>query len=209
MIIAGFAYRYEPDWMIDQLRENLYWVDGFVDYDTRDATEPWVPATKRTAELYKRARRLAGDRPCWFLQTAPDERFESLAIDESVRWAIDHWPTSRFSFNLRELYTPTAYRVDGIWGKKIRRRLYRLGPGGPMGAQPVHLDFNIYHLKMIEPENRRRRAEVFKAHNHWDNKTLGFDYLTDESGLQTEEIPAGRGYDPAYQTYEFSVPGFD
>ena len=34
-IIAAFAYRYEPDWMIEQLRQNLSWVDGFAEIGAR------------------------------------------------------------------------------------------------------------------------------------------------------------------------------
>jgi len=39
-IIAAFAYRYEPDWLIDDLRENLSWVDGFAELDDRDRSDP-------------------------------------------------------------------------------------------------------------------------------------------------------------------------
>jgi len=38
-IIAAFAYRYEPDWLIDDLREDLSWVDGFTELDDRDRSD--------------------------------------------------------------------------------------------------------------------------------------------------------------------------
>lgn len=196
--------------MIEQLRENLGWVDAFVEYDTTGDARTWVPAAERTSMLYRKALDLAeraGER-CWYLQTAPDERF-SEAAEEAVRVAIDDHPLMRFTFRLRELWTPTEYRVDGVWGGKRRRRLYQLNPGGPIGSYTTDLDVNLYHLKMIEEENRRRRREVFTDHNTWDNKTRGFDYLTDERGLALEAIPPGQSYFPEYRTYEFQVPGYE
>ena len=209
MLLVGYAFRYEPDWLISELRENIDWADGFVVYDTRDAAETWVPAKQRTRVLYNLAvewGRTAG-RKIWFLQTAPDERFE-VGAGDVIHDAIAAHPTSRFTFRLRELWTPTAYRVDGVWGSKQRRRLYRLTSGGPVGDTTVNLDVNLYHLKMIEPDNRRRRREVFTDHNTWDNRRQGFGYLTDEHGLMLEEIPKGRGFTPPYRQYDFTVPGY-
>lgn len=203
MIVAGYAHRYEPDWMIDQLRENLSWVDGFAAYDDRENPTVWSVAKERNLAVFLKAQEMGAT---WVLFTAPDERW-SPNTEQVVRAAVEDHPKRRFAFPLRELWTPTEYRVDGVWRHKRRARLTR--PGVATTTPPVVLSqINLYHLKMIEPENRRRRVEVFKKHNRWDNLRGGFDYLNDERGLELEAIPEDLMYRPAYRTYDFSVPGF-
>lgn len=203
MIVAGYAHRYEPDWMIDQLRENLSWVDGFAVHDDRENPTVWSVAKDRNRMVFSEAVRMGAD---WVLFTAPDERW-APNTETVVRTAVDMPTSRRFAFPLRELWTPTEYRVDGVWGHKRRTRLTR--PGRPTTTPPIVLPANIYHLKMIEPANRRLRVDVFKEHNSWDNKTKGFDYLNDETGLELESIPESLMYQPEYKTYEFAVPGFE
>ncbi len=196
-IIAAFAYRYEPDWLIDQLRENLSWVDGFAELNDRGSTEPWRVRADRSAELKRIALEM---QPDWIFWTAPDERLEDRAARVLRRLA--RHPHGRYSFALREMWEPDAYRVDGVWGRKRRGRFYR--PGARMPSRRV--DLNIYHLKMIEPENRAERARVHTLANTWDNRRRGFAYMTDERRLRLGRIPAGRGYSPPYRPYRFEVP---
>jgi hypothetical protein len=205
MVVAGFAHRYEPDWMVSDLKENLSWVDGYAAYDDRDNPQVWSPAKQRNQKVFDLALQLGAD---WVLFTAPDERW-SPNTEQVVRTAVDMPTSRRFAFPLREMWTPTEYRVDGVWGTKRRARLTRLGVS-TVRTPPIVLDAaNIYHLKMIEPENRERRVAVFKAHNNWDNKTRGFDYLADETGLELETVPDHLAYTPAYRSYQFAVPGFE
>lgn len=204
MIVAGYAHRYEPDWLIDQLRANLGWVDGFAVHDDRENSAVWSVAKERNQKVIDKAVEMGAD---WVLFTAPDERWSPNA-EQVIRAAIEDKPKGRFAFPLRELWTPTEYRVDGVWGHKRRARLYR-----PAAFKSGHIyvlrDVNLYHLKMIERTNRERRVEVFNQHNKWDNRTTGFDYLADETGLTLEAIPPALMYKPKYRTYEFSVPGFE
>jgi len=197
-IIAAFAYRYEPDWLIDELRQNLSWVDGFAELNDRDRTEPWGVNADRVKELMAIAQAMEPD---WIFYTAPDERLEDRAADV-LREVADR-PGTRYSFRLREMWRPDAYRVDGMWGRKRRARLFR--PGCLRDTRL--LDLNIYHLKMIEPANRAERQRVHSEHNRWDNKRRGFRYMTSERGLRLERIPAGRGYSPPYRPYSFRVSG--
>lgn len=197
-IIAAFAYRYEPDWLIDQLRENLSWVDGFAELNDRDRTEPWRVRSERSAELKRLALEMEPD---WIYWTAPDERLEDRA--GRVLRRLARRPHGRYTFALREMWAPDAYRVDGVWGRKRRSRFYRPGWRGA-AARP--LDLNIYHLKMIEPENRAERQRVHTLANTWDNRRRGFAYMTDERGLRLERIREGRGYSPPYRPYRFEVP---
>ena len=197
MIVCTFAFRYEPDWMIDQLYENVGWVDGFATWDTRGHPNPWIPRKERARVLEEKARRMGAD---WLLVVSPDERLEPAAEGKLRRLAQK--PHDRYRFRVRELWTPTAYRVDGRWGNKTgEARFYRLGARRPVKT----LDLNVYHLKMIDPANRAERVRVHKQWNDYDNRRVGFDYLADETGLALEEIPEGRMYQPPYRPYRFEV----
>jgi hypothetical protein len=199
VIVAGFAFRYEPDWMVDQLKENLAWVDGFAVFDGRQAIEPWEKRTGRNEAIWSTAREMGAT---WILHTAPDERWEPDAATKIADALASH-PRGRFAFPLREMWTPTAYRSDGAWGKKYRVRVSRLDDPG---RATFYVDSNIYHLKMIEPENRAERQRVHTAYNTWDNRSKGFAYMTDERGLRLTEVPPDRLYTPGYRPYRFSVP---
>ena len=60
-------------------------------------------------------------------------------------------------------------------------------------------DINLYHLKMIAPKRRQARRDLY---NHLDPErklqAIGYDYLTDEEGLELENIPVHRFYDPPF-----------
>jgi hypothetical protein len=197
-IIAAFAYRYEPDWLIDQLRENLAWVDGFAELDDRGAAGLWGVRSSRTHRLMEVAMSMEPD---WILYTAPDERLEDRAA--VVLRKLAQGKHVRYTLSLREMWTPDSYRVDGLWGSKARSRFFRPGVRGDR----QRIDLNLYHLKMIEPGNRAERARVHAIANTWDNKARGFGYMLDERGLRTEAIPEGRGFSPAYRPYTFDVQG--
>ena len=118
-IIAAFAYRYEPDWLIDDLRENLSWVDGFAELNDRDRSDLWGVRGDRTHRLMRIAMAMEPD---WIFYTAPDERLEDRAATVLRRLA-ERGRHDRYSVRLREMWTPDRYRVDGVWGGKRRGRL--------------------------------------------------------------------------------------
>ena len=123
-----------------------------------------------------------------------------------------------WSLRLRELYAPDAYRVDGIWGRKRQARLFRLRDSyfplsetGSFETRPLHepwvrpgplawrSDVNLYHLKMITPERRRARRDLYRALDpHQRYQKVGYDYLADDRGAEFERIPAGRRYHPGH-----------
>jgi hypothetical protein len=239
-IVATFGWKYEPKWLIDDLKKNLWWVDDFAIIDCRHRTdELWIDEGEYRRLQRAECERLGAD---WVLVTSADERWEDRAPDV-IRPLVDGIKRRTiFRFPLREMWTPTEYRVDAIWGRKTRPRLYPLLPGQQMSqkriqASPVPfaggyhtplVDLNIYHLKMIEPENRVTRAEVFEALDpQYEHQTRngkkskrrrrldpeglldqhGYHYLHVEDGLQLESIPDGRGYSPPYtKRYVFKVP---
>lgn len=219
-LVAIYGIKYEPDWLVEELHENLKgWVDDFAVVDCRDRTdELWIHEGDYRLFGWEKARELNAD---WAFWTSPDERWEKDA-GKKIRPLIDHYKDKKiFEFMLKELYHPNWYRCDGIWNEKYRRRMFpvlddqifRYQPiqvgGVPHGDYPVEqVDVNIYHLKMIEKENRRVRTEVFKAldpNNRYQQ--IGYDYLDDERDAVVTRIPEGREYYPKYtKKYVFQPP---
>jgi hypothetical protein len=64
----------------------------------------------------------------WVLAVDPDERFARRAAGP-IRWRTLIKRNIVYGFNFREVYTPTTYRVDGIWGEKVRWNLFPLRRG--------------------------------------------------------------------------------
>lgn len=200
-LVVAYAVRYEPQWMVDQLLENVSWADQVVELDDRDRTEDlWRPRPERVALCRQLALDAGGD---WCLILDPDERLEDNA-EGPIREAIAGDPTTSWSLPMRELFTPTQWRVDGPWRNRWRRRLFHLHE--PRERRRHLRGAAIYHLKMIEPENRVMRARVHGAVNTWDNRNRGFTYLADDDGMRLRSIEPGRGYSPPYRPYLFD-PG--
>jgi hypothetical protein len=219
-LVAIMGWRYEPEWMVREMHHNLLpWVDDFAVLDDRGRKDLWRHEGEYRRKLRSKARKMKAD---WVLVTSPDERWEKNAgevirplIDDNKRKVI-------YQFNLKEMWDPYHYRVDGIWGRKVRRRLYPLLPNQKMAYQSIqcpsfpqnedykveHVDVNIYHLKMMSRENRRMRAKVFKKLDE-DNKFqgIGYDYLADERGVELEAVLKDREFFPKVtQEYKFEVP---
>lgn len=214
-----FGIKYEPDWMVEDLKKNLDWVDDFAILDCRYRDELWIHEGEYRRLLREKAKELKAD---WVVVTSPDERWERNAGD-IIRPVIDDNKDRNLilEVNLRELWTPTSFRWDGIWKNKTRRRIYPLNPGQVMSYKPIqcpcypqdpnytikYLNVNIYHLKMIEPGNRKLRANVFSKLDPSNKyQSIGYDYLYDEEGIILKDIYPERGYYPPYKKYEFKVP---
>lgn len=177
--------------------------------------EAWDERANQVA-LVKAGRELGAD---WLLCLDADERLETRFVEgvgdllgEADRDGIDV-----FRFHLRELWgDPHHYRADGIWGKKMLCRLFRSRPGdrrfdprklhrfwmplelvAELEAVSRHTELNIYHLRMILPEDRAKRAARYLE---LDPDALyqpqGYDYLLDESNLALVRIPPERGFSP-------------
>jgi len=117
-----------------------------------------------------------------------------------------------YAVRLRELWDdPRQYRVDGIWGRKMMARLFRLREDHLFDDRPLHglkaplqaqrggrfptTDLTIYHLAMLRAEDRearRRRYEEADPDRRWQR--IGYEYLTDPAGLTLRSLPRGRGY---------------
>ena len=207
-VLAIFSFRYDAH-LVPALLANIEpAVDGWVFYDDR-AGEGVFSNEVRRRTLLLNAARDAGAR--WALAVDPDERFETPLA--SCIGALTARPGRCYSFALREMYSPTAYRIDGVWGAKRQARLLSLEQGVIAPEGDLHLpwsrfvpharientDFNLYHLKMITRARRVARAALY---NHLDPdgrmQQLGYDYLADDNGAELEAIPKGREYTPAH-----------
>lgn len=220
-IVAALGVRYDKELLPDLIR-NLPFVDDFAilyDFGRKDL---WGNEYQFRMKLKKMAEEKRAD---WILAIDPDERLERFA-GWKIRKMVELINDDRIlQFNLREMWTPNSYRVDGIWGTKTRLRLYPVcndqnylkyniqvppypinNKGDPL-FPVLDTGLNIYHLKMIEPENRKLRAEVFKKLDPGNKiQKIGYDYLNDENGIKLKKIPFLRNYHPKYKKYIFKIP---
>lgn len=216
-LVVCLGQKYEPDWLMNQFYKNMDFADDFAVLDCRNRDELWIHEGEYRRILREMALSKGAD---YIMFASADERYEKNA-GKIIRAVVDSGSSDLFDMRLCELFTPNQYRVDDIWGKKRRVRLWRWMPHYEFANDPIQcqsypkntgkpiipLDVNIYHLKMIEPENRRMRAAVFKEldkENQYQN--IGYDYLYDNYGMELEEIPEGREYLPEYRKYIFSPP---
>lgn len=149
----------------------------------------------------------------WFLAIDADERTDDCFwedLDELVAWS-ERERVVAWSFRLRELWNSAVhYRADGIWGCKTKAAWFRnLGPAHKFDDAEWHgewvpmqvwqtpvcrvIPYDLYHLKMIDASDRaarRARYESLDPGNRF--QSIGYGYLTEESGLRLE--PIGRSY---------------
>ena len=120
---------------------------------------------------------------------------------------------SVYAFRMRELWDrPDRYRADGLWGQKRRAWVFRARPDHVFDERPLHAskapqqgrvrgrfplaDLQVYHLKMLRPEDRaarRERYETMDPEARWQPE-LGYAYLTDEDGLRLEPVEPARAW---------------
>jgi hypothetical protein len=214
-IVAVFSFRYDAHLVPDLLDNLAPLVDGWVSWDDRQAATPFSGDTARRQTLIEAAHAAGAQ---WILAVDPDERFEA-ATGGRLRQLVRVPGQVCWTFELRELYTPTAYRIDGLWGRKRQKRLFRIfdrqfpiAERGTFDSSPLHdawapptyrtlhSRLNLYHLKMIEPARRSSRRDLYNALDP-DRRyqRIGYDYLANDSGMQLKELPPRRHYLPPHQ----------
>ncbi|MEB3199967.1 MAG: glycosyltransferase family 2 protein [Synechococcaceae cyanobacterium] len=119
---------------------------------------------------------------------------------------------SAYALELRELWDgPSQVRVDGLWGGRLRARLFRACADSSFDARELHgqkaplqgrrwgryprADLIFYHLRMVRPQDRqarRARYERLDPDRRW--QSIGYDYLTDSTGLRLRPLPPGRDF---------------
>jgi len=218
-IIVCHGWKYEPESLVEELHENLAWVDGFAVVDCRERTdELWIDERELYRLQRQKAKELGAD---WLIVTAPDERWDRTA-EATIREAIENAHKEMFKIRVLEMYTPTAYRSDGMWARRGQTRIFPLLDNATYSTKSLHnpicplspklkktvLDVNCYHLKHIEPENRNVRRKVFeKLDPKHVFQTIGYKYLDDNRRIELTEITQGREFLPPYtQKYLFNPP---
>ena len=209
-LFAVSSFRYDEQ-LIPDMIQNLSFVDGFILHDDRNNPDFWYHEGDQRNKLIQAAGRAGAD---WVLCVDPDERFEKAAgatIRDLIASPPD--PQTIYGFKFRELYHPTMYRTDGVWGDKQKYVLFPLLPENEYSNQRVHsqwaptnsgyrrimTEINLYHLKMIDPQNRITRSIIYEELDP-DNEyqKIGYKYLRDETKIALESIEIGREYSPEY-----------
>lgn len=208
-LYAIFAFRYDHA-LVPGLLKNLEGIiDGHIAHDDRSNTSLWYHEGKIRNGLIEKARKAGAD---WVLCIDPDERFE-IGAGKKIRKLIKTHDKKVFQFNFRELWTPTAYRSDGIWNDKKRPNLFPLLNGQEFMNKRVHSvwhpqnsdyeivdsDINLYRLKNIDPKARTDRKNLYNKLDPTKKfQSIGYDYLDNEDELELTEIPKNRLYTPEY-----------
>jgi hypothetical protein len=209
LVLAAFSFRYDHHLVPDLLANLEPIVDGWVSFDDRGSSVNWSDERRRRRALIDAARVLGAR---WILAVDPDERFE-VGLAEAMPQLISLRRPTAWSFNYREMYSPSHYRVDGLWGKKRTFRLFSMYQAQNLSGPPLHgcwfpqdgsyelkhSGLNLYHLRMISIERRRLRRDVYNAldpERRYQN--IGYDYLADDQGARFEMIRPGREYYPPH-----------
>jgi hypothetical protein len=209
-IFAVFSYRFDAHLVPDLLANIEPIVDGWVAYDDRGASGIFSSEMARRRALLAEARRMGAE---WILAVDPDERFE-VGLKDKITALVRKRRRVAWGVRLREMYSPTEYRIDGIWGRKIQYRLFSVYDPAELVGDELHdqwfprngrfelkhCDVNLYHLKMIDPKRRLARRDLYNRLDP-DRKyqPIGYDYLTNEAGACFETIPLGRAYHPPHR----------
>lgn len=207
--IAVFSYRYDAH-LVPGLLANLgAAVQGWVAWDDRPSSGALTDEPARRLALVEAARAAGAE---WILAVDPDERFErDLALRIGAMTRRDR-PPALWTFQFCELFTPQAWRADGVWGAKRQMRLFPAFAASPSPAalhggwvsDPAGLplrdsQLRLYHLRMATPERRQHRRETYASADPGRRcQAIGYDYLADETGMALRTIEPQRGFDPPF-----------
>ena len=130
---------------------------------------------------------------------------------------------SAYTLHIRETWDrEDRIRVDGWFGKKNKATLFKARPDHLFDDRPLHCqwaplndypnktfpqaDLIVYHLRMLHPTDRLlRRARYEELDPNREHQAIGYDYLTDETGLELEPLPEGREYLPPERHSELLI----
>lgn len=138
----------------------------------------------------------------WILALDADETISNPEDLESVIHSAEMLKSTAISLHLYEFWTPTEYRIDGLWFGTATPRLYKWQPGGkindrPMGcgSEPTYVAqasrFNqerchLLHWGYVRPEDRERKHRAYSTrlggHGH---NTTHVDSIVTEPMLRT------------------------
>ena len=154
--------------------------------------------------------------PDWILALDVDERLDKYFRRDANRaiQLANLLRRSVISLRLYELWnSPSTYRMDGIWGKKRRNRLFRWTPDHQISSVALHgpwtsttrqvkpkslkTGLRIYHLGMISEDLRIKRVEKYRQLDPKNQyQSIGYDYLNDKTNLRLGQISHDRHPEP-------------
>ena len=133
----------------------------------------------------------------------PDERFE-IRFLKDLKNIIKNNYGSGINIHFRELWDNIKqYRCDGIWNLKNKTLLFPLQEKMTFNYENeyhipwhyrelndiVNLDYNLYHLNMVKEKDRIKRKELYnKLDPNKKFQPIGYDYLTDETGIEIKKV---------------------
>ncbi|MGK0722262.1 hypothetical protein [Leucobacter sp. W1478] len=215
------SYKFDQDHLED-LKKNLRGLADVCLFTYDEHGELLRNEGKYREALVRQAEAAGAD---YVISIDPDERFERGTASR-MRHLMRRYLGERvlFEFNYRELYSPNKYRIDGIWGTKSRIMIFPIFPDNvysdarlhsphqPLNDEfrAVHTGLNVYHLKHIDPKLRKNRRDTYSSLDpQGEFNPPGYDYLDDETGIQTKRIPVRRLYRPKYREYNIDQRIFD
>jgi len=154
----------------------------------------------------------------WLVVVDADERveleFRKRAEAEMLKAEADG--TLVLTAVMRELWNHADhFRCDGIWDGKRPARIFKARQDHQFDDRPLHghwaplnslsdttcreADLIIYHLRMLtEFERRERQAKYHRLDPERQFQAIGYDYLTDTSGLRLQRLASQREYRPLH-----------
>lgn len=175
----------------------------------------WAERKNRETVL-KEAYNISETKMPWVLCIDADERFE-IRFLKNLRKITNKYSGTKSVLNVyfRELWgSYKKYRVDGLWGEKMKGLLFQLDSKMTFDYESEHhipwayreiinnqivLNYNLYHLKMINKKDREDRKKLYKELDP-NNKMqpVGYDYLTDAENIKLININCINKYDYKY-----------
>jgi glycosyltransferase involved in cell wall biosynthesis len=210
MIVAIFSFRYDAHLVPDLIENIKPVVHGYAAWDDRGDHGYHSNEPERRNALNATAIAMGAD---WILGIDPDERLERRSAERIAEIARDPKDKVIGTFHLREMFSATQWRSDGIWGQKTQNRLYPrhavrlpLGTGlhghwcNPGASSTlVQTGLNLYHLNCIAPARSVQRRHTYASIDPERRyQSVGYDYLCETDGMELVEITPERGFDPPH-----------
>ncbi|WP_189410577.1 glycosyltransferase [Neogemmobacter tilapiae] len=210
-VSAVFAFRHDAALVPDLLLNLSPIVHEAVIWDDRGEHGLHSNEPDRRKALLSVARQNGAE---WILAVDPDERFEAALAERITELTEDPARRVMWNFALREMFSPNAWRADGVWGHKMQMRLFPVHAVQDEAAPDLHgrwvepqkgyrnvsTGLNLYHFHHVTAEKGQARRDTYarldpdRRHN-----AIGYDYLADRRELVLQEIPQNRAYQPLWR----------
>ena len=210
-VLSIFSFRFDEHLVPDLRANTAPLVDGWLSWNDTSGQGAFTDELSRRWALLNAARDAGAQ---WVMLLDPDERIEKR-VRRNYHSLLDSG-SNLVTFRLREMYSASSYRVDGVWDEKRQGRLLNVqealvrpavAPGtlhvpwkSYLAAPRVlDTDFNVYHLKQIDPQRRRGRSRLYSQLDP-DRRmqSIGYDYLSDETGMRLRSVTWRHRYTPRH-----------